>query len=79
MDCCDQPPRLAFGHLDLELEEGALMFDVVLDVIPGDRLCSLEFTEREPVQHPKTKTKTAGSVPECQMGDAGAHLRCELP
>jgi hypothetical protein len=80
MDCPDQPPRLAFGHLDPDLEEEGLMFDVVLGVVPGERLCSVKLAELEPVQRPETKkTKTAGSVPECQMKDAGAHLRCEAP
>ena len=56
------------------------MFDVVLGVIPGDRLCSVKLTEREPVQHSKTKkTETAGSDPACHMKDVGAHLRCEVP
>ena len=56
------------------------MFDVVLAVIPGDRLCSVKLTEREPVHHLEMKkTETAGSAPECQMKDAGAHLRCEAP
>ena len=56
MDCCDLPPRLAFGHLDSDgcLEDG-LMFDILLAVIPGDR---------EPVQHPKTLISWARSVPE---------------
>ena len=76
-DCHDQP-RLAFGHLEPDLEEEELMSDVVLGVIPGDRLCSVKLAEREPLQHPKTKkTKTAGSVPERQLKDAAAHLRCE--
>ena len=80
MDCHDQPPRLAFGHLGPDLEEDGLMFDVVLGVIPGDRLCSVKLTEREPVQHSKTKkTETAGSDPACHMKDVGAHLRCEVP
>ena len=60
MDCCDLPPRLAFGHLDSDgcLEDG-LLFDILLAVIPGDTLA-----EREPLQHTKKQITLVCSVPE---------------
>ena len=70
MDCHDLPPRLAFGHLDQDLED-EIVFDMLLAVIPGDQLCSKKLTEQEPVQHPKTQTSLGCSVPEGQMANAG--------
>jgi hypothetical protein len=78
MDCRDQP-RLAFGHLDQDLEEDGLMFDVVLSVIPGDQLCGQKLTEREPAQHPKTQTSLACSTPEGQMANAGGAPSMRVP
>ena len=69
MDCHDLP-RLAFGHLDQDLED-EILFDMLLAVIPGDQLCSKKLTEQEPAQHPKTQTSLACSLPEGQMANAG--------
>ena len=54
-----QPQRLAFGHLDQDgLEEDALTVDVLEAEIP---------CEREPVQHTKSQTALACSMPENQV------------
>ena len=76
MDCHDLP-RLAFGHLDQDLED-EILFDMLLAVIPGDQQCSEKLTE-QPAQHPKTPTALACSLPEGQMTNAGGAPSMRLP
>ena len=68
MDCHDLP-RLAFGHLDQDLED-EILFDMLLAAIPG---------EQEPAQHPKTQTSLGCSVPEGQVANAGVAPSMRLP
>ena len=58
----DLPPRMAFGHLDQDLED-VLIFDVLLAVIHG---------ERRPVQDTKILTADSVSLRHAGGSDGGS-------